>query len=458
MSRSRELDLTKGSIFKELIIFALPILGINILQLLFNTADTVVLGRFASPERATLAVGAVGATASLVNLLIGFFVGLSLGANVVVAKSKGAGNLESARKYVGCSVLLSVVSGLVLLIIGVFGARTFLTLMQCKDELLDMATTYLRIYFLGMPIIMLYNFSASVLRAVGDTLRPLIFLVIGGVLNVVLNIVFVTVVGLDVEGVAIATVASNLVSALCCLVVMLKSTGYAKLELKHLKFYKKELKDILYIGVPSGLQKIFFNIANVIIQTNINAFGSVATAGSSVGAEIDKYVHEAGEAIAISTLSFTSQNMGAKNLGRVKETIKKAFILILCVSLTLGGLTVIFAEPLSLAIRNDAAILPYAKTRLYVMGSTYFICNFMGVFAYVMRGMGKSITSMVISLFGGCVLRIIFLFITDIIFPDSFLVLFLTYPITWVITIIIQSFFLGKIFKNYRKGVAQELY
>ena len=451
MVKTRELDLTQGSIFKELIIFSLPILGVNLLQLLFHTADTVVLGRFASPDRATVAVGAVGSTASLINLLIGFFVGISLGANVVVAKSKGAGDIESARKYVGSSVLLSVVSGCALLLVGFFGAKSFLAWMNCKDELLDMATAYLKIYFLGMPIIMLYNFSAAILRAVGDTLRPLIFLVIGGALNVVLNVFFVTVVGLDVEGVAIATVASNCVSAVCCLVVMLKSTGYARFELKRLRFYRKELKDILYVGVPSGLQKVFFSISNVFIQANVNSFGSVATAGNSVGQEIDKYILDGGEAIAISTLSFTSQNMGAGNVRRVKETIKKALILIMCYGLTIAGLILLFSEPLVLAIRNDAEILPFAKTRLYVMATTYFICNFMGVFAYVMRGMGKSLTSMIISIFGGCVLRIIFIYITGFIFPESFLVLFLTYPISWGITIIIQNFVLGKMFASYGK-------
>ncbi|MBO4594484.1 MAG: MATE family efflux transporter [Clostridia bacterium] len=450
MTDNHELDLTKGSILKELIIFSLPILGVNILQLLFNTADTVVLGRFAAPERATVAVGAVGATGTLINLFIGFFIGLSLGANVVVAKAKGAGDKDSAEKYVGCSVLLSVVSGVVLLLIGFFGARSFLYFMNCKDDLLDMATTYLKIYSLGMPIIMLYNFSAAILRAVGDTFRPLIFLVAGGILNVVLNIFFVTVVGLDVEGVAIATVASNFVSAVCCFVVMLKSTGYARLKFSHLKFYKKELKDVLLVGVPSGLQKVFFSISNVFIQANINSFGSVATAGNSVGQEIDKFLLDGGEAIAISTLSFTSQNMGAGNVKRVKETIRKALILIMCYGLVLGGLILVFDEPLVLAIRNDAEILPYAQTRLSVMATTYFICNFMGVFAYVMRGMGKSVLSMIISIFGGCVLRIIFIMVMTAIFPESFLVLFITYPMSWTITVFVQNIFLGKMFRFYK--------
>ena len=453
MNRSHELDLTKGSVFKELIVFALPILGVNILQLLFSTADTVVLGRFAAESRATLAVGAVGATTSLTNLLIGFFVGISLGANVMVARSKGAQNSDGAKKYVGSSVLLSLVAGTVLLFIGFFGAKTFLTWLNCKDDLLDMATVYLKIYFLGMPVIMFYNFAASILRAVGDTFRPLIFLLIGGVLNVGLNIFFVTVIGLDVEGVAIATVASNAVSAVCCFAVMVKNKGYARLEFKFLRFFGIETKEILYVGVPSGLQKVFFNISNVIVAANINALGPFATSGNAVAQELERYVQEGGEAVAISTLSFTSQNMGARNIDRIKETIKKAILLILLYDFIIGGLTSAFSAPLCMAIRSDPNILPFAQTRLIIMASSFFIANMMGVFGYVMRGMGKSVTSMVISLFGGFVLRIIFIYITGWLFPDSYTAIILMYPVTWVITVFIQIFFLRAIFGKIRRGI-----
>lgn len=451
MRKNHELDLTNGSVVKELLFFALPILAVNILQILFTTADTVVLGRFAPAERSTVAVGAVGATTSLIDLLIGFFVGISLGANVVVARCKGGNNPERAKKYVGCSVLLSLVSGAAILLIGFFGAETFLSMMNCKDELLALATKYLKIYFLGMPFIMLYNFAASILRAVGDTVRPLIFLVSGGVLNVGLNIFFVTVVGLDVEGVAIATVASNAVSAICCLAVMLKSKGFCRLDLRYLRFYKPELKDLLHIGVPSGLQKVFFSITNVLIQANVNAFGTLAIAGNSVGKEIDKYIYEAGESFAIATLSFTGQNMEAKKYDRVKETIKKAITIIVCTSLPLGILVAVFSEPLCLAIRNDPAILPYAQTRLCVMATTYFICNIMGVFGYVLRGMGKSLTSMIISLTGSCLLRIVVVYVLGWIFPGIFLVLFLSYPISWLIGVCIQIIVLSKLFSSLAK-------
>ncbi|MBQ9485518.1 MAG: MATE family efflux transporter [Clostridia bacterium] len=455
MSRSHELNLTAGSVFKELIVFSLPILGVNILQLLFSTADTVVLGRFAAESRATLAVGAVGATASLTSLLIGFFIGIALGANVMVAKSKGAQDMVGARKYVGSSVLLSLIAGSVLLIIGYFGAETFLTWLNCKDELLEMATTYLKIYFLGMPVIMFYNFAAAILRAVGDTLRPLIFIIIGGVLNLGLNIFFVTVVGLDVSGVAIATVASNAVSAVCCLIVMLKSKGYARLEFKYMRFYKRETHEILYVGVPSGLQKVFFCFANVLVASNVNALGYLATSGNAVAHELERYVQEGGEAIAISSLSFTSQNMGAGNLDRIKETIKKSIVLILAYNFVVGGLSVIFSATLCMAVRNDPEILPFAQTRLIIMASFFFVANIMGVFGYVMRGMGKSVTSMIISLFGGCVLRIIFIYVTGWFFPENYTVIILMYPVTWTITVIIQMFFVKKIFADTRAKIAK---
>lgn len=457
MRKNYELDMTEGPIVKQLIRFALPILAVNILQILFTTADTVVLGRFVPEERSTVAVAAVGATTSLINLLIGFFVGISLGANVLVARCKGGNNPERAKKYVGCSVLLSLISGLAILLIGFFGAETFLSWMNCKNELLALATKYLKIYFLGMPLIMLYNFAASILRAVGDTVRPLIFLLAGGVLNVGLNIFFVTAVGLDVEGVAIATVASNAVSAICCLVVMLKSKGFCRLDLKYLRIFGKELKDLLYLGIPSGLQKVFFSITNVLIQANVNAFGPFATAGNSVSSEIDKYIYEVGESLAISTLSFTGQNMEAKKYDRVKETIKKTIMLIVCTSLPLGILASVFSEPLCLAIRNDLAILPYAQSRLYVMATTYFICSIMGVFGYVLRGMGKSLTSMIISLVGSCLLRIVVVYVLGWFFPGNFLVLFLSYPISWLIGVCIQITVLSKLFSSLQKSKTAEI-
>lgn len=456
MGRKNELDLTEGSILNKLIVFALPILGVNILQLLFNTADTIVLGRFAAEDRATMAVGAVSSTTSLINLLIGFFVGIALGANVMVAKSKGAGDIERSRRYVGSSVALSLVAGVILLLIGFFGARTFLSLMQCKDELLEAATAYLKIYFLGMPIIMFYNFAAAILRAVGDTLRPLIFLVIGGIINVGLNIFFVTVLKIDVEGVAIATVASNFVSALCCLIVMLKSNGYGKLEFKKIRFYKNETMGLLYVGVPSGLQKVFFNISNVLIQSSINSMGELAIAGNGVAHTIDSYVHEVGEAIAISTLSFTSQNLGARKYDRILKTLKTAIITIIVSVMTVGGVVILFAEPICLFVRNDPTILPYATTRLYVMASCYVICCIMNVFGYTLRGMGKSFTSMIISLMGGCVLRLIFVYVGGALFPQNFLVLFLSYPLSWTITILVQIVVFTVIFKRLKSGKYDE--
>ena len=276
---------------------------------------------------------------------------------------------------------------------------------------------------------------------------------IGGVLNVGLNVFFVTVVGLDVEGVAIATVASNAVSAICCFVVMLKNNGYAKLEFKFMRFFKRETREILYVGVPSGLQKVFFNISNVIVAANINAIGTFATSGNAVAHELERYVQEGGEAIAISTLSFTSQNMGARNIDRIKETIKKSILLILLYDFVVGGLAVIFSAPLCMAIRNDPEILPFAQTRLIIMASTFFIANIMGVFGYVMRGMGKSVTSMVISLFGAFILRVIFIYITGWIFPENYTVIILMYPVTWSLTVLIQIFFLRKIFIKARQGV-----
>lgn len=431
--RTLENDLTKGNLFKQIILFVLPIIGLNILQNLFNTADTIVLGNFVPEEIATTAVAAVGSTTPLINLVIGFFIGISLGANVVVAKCVGAGDLNKARRSVGTALMLSLFASVIILIVGLSLSKTFLIWMNCEAQLLEMANKYLFIYFLGIPFMMLYNFCASVLRAVGDTFRPLIFLIIGGVVNVGLNIFSVTVLNMDVEGVAIATVASNTVSAICCLVVLLKSKGFAKFEVQNLKFYKNEIKETLHIGVPSGLQRVFFSISNVILQSTINSFGDFATAGNAVAHTLDMYIGEIIAAFSITAMSFISQNLGAKNINRIKKTIGLSVTLGGVTAFVIGGLMLLLYKPLCLMIRNDVNILEYAKIRMIYVALFFWIGAFQNIFGHVLRGLGKSTTAMFISLFSGCVLRIIWFKVVEAIAPGDLSIVLLSYPVTWAI-------------------------
>lgn len=431
--RTRENDLTKGPLLKQIILFVLPIIGLNILQNLFNTADTIVLGNFVDEKIATTAVAAVGSTTPLINLVIGFFIGISLGANVVVARCVGAGNLEKSRRCVATAIILSLIASAIILVVGLTLSKTFLIWMNCEAELLDLARKYLFIYFLGIPFMMLYNFCASILRAVGDTLRPLIFLIIGGVLNVGLNIFSVTVLNMDVEGVAIATVASNAVSAICCLTVLLKSKGYGRFELKNFKFYKTEIKETLHIGVPSGLQRVFFSISNVILQSTINSFGDLATAGNAVAHTFDMYIGEIIAAFSITAMSFISQNLGARNLSRIKKTAFISSALGSLTALILGAIMLLLYKPLCLLIRDDVAILEYAKMRMFYVGLFFFIGAFQNIFGHVLRGLGKSTTAMVISLFSGCILRIIWFEIVKVIFPNNLSAVLLSYSVTWAI-------------------------
>lgn len=434
---SGEKDLTQGSLLKKIIIFALPVIGVNILQLLFNTADIVVVGRFVPEELANAAVGAVGATTPIINLMIGFFIGLSIGANVVVSRCAGRGDTETARKAVGTSVALSLVAGILLATGGVFCSRMILKLTNCEAELLDMATDYLTIYFIGMPVIMFYNFAAAILRAVGDTLKPFIFLLAGGIINVVLNVVLVSGFGMTADGVAIATVASNAVSAVCCFITLIKSKGFARLEIKRVKFYGAQLREILGIGVPSGIQAMLFAVSNVIIQSAVNSYGDLATAGNAVSSTIDNYVYESTNGFAVSVLSFVGQNLGAGKADRAKKSLYVTLGVITAVGVTTGGLCCLFGKALCYAVRPDAAVVAFALKRLYILAPTYFLCGLMNTYAYTMRGMGKSFVAMLISLFGACLLRIIWIYAIKALFPSQIILVYVSYPATWIITILI---------------------
>ncbi len=451
MAFAKEMDLTSGSIFKKLIVYAIPFIFTNILQILFNAADVAIVGIFVSDS----AVAAVGANTSLSSLIVGLFVGLSIGANIVLARYVGARDLESSRKTVGTAILLALVSGVFLALVGVPMAETFLRWMSCDEKILSMAANYLKIYFLGMPIMMLYNFCAAILRAIGDTRRPLIYLTIGGVVNVGLNIFFVLVLGMTVEGVAIATVISQLIASVLSLITLFKSTGYGSLKLKYLRFYKKQLKEILVLGVPSGLQSVAFSLSNVLIQSTVNSFGEVGTSANTTAMQFDAIAYNVGNAVSMSCMAFIGQNIGARRMDRVKKVIFNGVLITFMLQFAVGGLFAIFAKPLCGIIASGEQVIEMAAIRLGIMGVFQFLCGIMEVLSNSCRAMGKPVVSMIVSIMGATVFRSLFLEISFALKPE-FYVIYLSYPVSWLFTISMFCVIVPIVYKKTKKNIMQE--
>lgn len=444
-----EVDLTHGSILKKLLIVAIPLVLTNILQLLFNAADVAIVGIFVGDD----AVAAVGANTSLINLIIGLFVGLAAGVSVVLAKYVGQGDVKRSNQLVGTAILMSLIIGFVLLFVGVFGARTFLTWMNCDPEILDGAALYLKIYCMGMPIIMLYNFAAGILRAVGDTLRPMLFLMLGGVINVGLNVFFVVVCDMTVDGVAIATVASQAVSAVLSMIVMFKSKGYSRFSVKHFRIYKAELVEIIRVGLPSGIQACMFNVSNVLIQSTVNSFLKVGTTANAVAHQFDAFVAMTGNGIALANMSLVSQNYGAMKIKRVKRSIWTSLIVTLIASLSVGIIVMLLAEPLCRIMTQDVNVIEMAKIRMNIMCCTFFIGGMMDTLTYSLRSLGKSTTAMIISIVFVCVFRVLWLNTFYLLNP-TFAMIFYSYPISWAMSIIVDLMFLLPTIKKIEKAAA----
>lgn len=431
-TKDYKIDMCNGPILSKMLIFAIPLMCSSVLQLLFNAADIVVVGRFAGDN----SLAAVGSNSALIGLITNLFLGLSIGANVLAAKYYGAKEEDKLSKTVHTSIYLSIISGILLTIIGVFGAKRILIWMQTPEEVLPLATTYLRIYFLGMIATMIYNFGSAVLRAVGDTRRPLYYLSAAGIVNVVLNLFFVIVLKLDVAGVAIATVVSQCISAFLILKCLMKESGGMHFEISKLHIDKKIFLRILKIGVPAGFQGMIFSISNVIIQSSINSFGATIMAGNSAAANVEQFVYFAMNAFYQATISFTSQNMGVGNLKRIRKILFRGQFCVFIVGTVLGNLVVIFGDSLLRLYSSNVEVIQAGMIRLKIISGTYALCGMMDVMVGAIRGIGYSVMPMVISLIGACGLRIIWL---STIFKmeqyHSIKVVYYSYPISWIITV-----------------------
>lgn len=433
MKKNYEIDMCNGPITGKMLRFALPLMLSSMLQLLFNAADIITVGKFGSEH----SLAAVGSNTALINLLTNLFIGLSIGANVLVARFYGAKNGEELNETVHTAMLLSLISGLILTVTGVIFARYFLIWMKTPAEILDLATTYLKIYFLGMPAMMIYNFGSAILRAIGDTKRPLYFLAAAGVINIILNILLVVVFRLDVKGVGIATVISQTVSAILIIRCLAKSNGDIKLELKKLRFSRGKIGAILRIGLPAGLQGSIFSLSNVVIQSSVNIFGPVVVKGNSAAQNLEGFVYFSMNAFHHATLSFTSQNMGAKKYDRLGKILKNGLCLAILFGAGFGGTVILFGRNLLSIYTNDGAAISAGMTRLYIITGTYTLCGIMDVMVGAIRGIGYTVLPTIVSLIGACALRLVWL-ATVFRIPKFHTIntVYLSYPITWLVTII----------------------
>lgn len=427
-----EIDMCNGPILKKMLIFTVPLMLSSVLQLLFNAADIIVVGKFAGDN----SMAAVGSTSSLINLLVNLFVGISIGANVLVARYFGAKQDKDLSETVHTAMAVSVISGIFLTIVGIAGAPAILKLMKTPGKVLDLAVTYLRVYFVGMTAMMIYNFGAAILRAKGDTKRPMYFLVLAGVINVILNLIFVIIFKMDVAGVALATTISQCVSAALVVMCLIKSDDAIKLNLKKIRIHGDKLLKILQIGLPAGFQGTLFSLSNVVIQSSINSFGEIVVTGSSAAANIEGFVYVSMNAFSQAAISFTSQNVGAGRYDRVNKILYTALGCVTVVGLVLGNLAYFFGENLLNIYTDNPLVVEQGLIRLSFICTTYALCGIMDVLVGSLRGLGYSIVPMIVSLIGACAFRIIFL--ATIFKLEEFHYIetvYLTYPVSWILTI-----------------------
>ncbi len=440
-TKKYEIDMCNGPLFSKIVLFSLPLMLSGILQLLFNAADMIVVGRWAGSS----ALAAVGSTGSLVNLIVNVFIGLSVGANVLVARYYGSGQDNELSDTVHTAILVSIISGIALIFIGCFVAPKALLLMGTPKDVLPQAVLYIRIYFCGMPAMMLYNFGASILRAVGDTKRPLYYLSAAGVINVVLNLIFVIVFHLGVAGVALATTLSQVVSAALVIRCLSLSDGSYKLDLRRLRIVKHKLGLMIRIGLPAGFQGAVFSISNVLIQSSVNSFGSLAMAGNSAAANLEGFVYTAMNTFHQTAVSFTSQNYGARNYKRIGKILLICCASVTVVGLVLGSMFYLFGGTLLSLYSEDPVVIGYGINRLFYICLPYFLCGLMDTLVGVIRGMGYAIMPMIVSLTGACLLRVIWIYT---VFQEyrSLQVLYLSYPFTWTVTALVHLICFGIVY------------
>lgn len=446
--KTNEIDMTSGPLIPKILAFSIPLMLSGILQLLFNAADIIVVGQFTSAQ----AMAAVGSTSSLNNLIVNIFVGLSIGSNVLMARFYGAHNQEGTHTLVHTSILLSLIAGLFLVVLGVALADPLLTLMGTPDDVIDQSVLYMRIVFLGMPALLTYDFGAGILRAIGDTKRPLLYLLISGIINVCLNLFFVIVFGMGVAGVAIATVVSQYVSAFLVIRSMMKTSSSYRLRIKELRMEKEMLLQILRIGLPAGIQSALFNISNVLIQSSINSFGSIAMAGNTAASNIEGFVYTSMNAVYQASINFTSQNVGAHNTKRITPVLLSCLMIVSIVGISLSTIVEVFDSELLGIYSSDPTVISYGISRLHVVCMTYFLCGLMDTACGSIRGLGYSMAPTIVSLTGACGLRILWI-CTAFQIDRTLFTLYLSYPVSWLVTFIAHMLCYLKFSRDWKRKI-----
>ena len=426
------MDMCNGPLFGKIILYVIPVMLTGILQLLFNAADLLIVGRFCG----SVSVGAVGATSSLTNLLVNLFMGLSVGAGVTVAQGLGAHDDRKVSATVHTAIPVAIIGGAVLTVLGICFSEFFLRWMGTPADVLPLSAVYMRFYFAGMIFNMLYNFGAAILRAAGDTTRPLIYLTVAGVLNVFLNVIFVTIFHMNVAGVALATSISQGVSAVLVIITLIRREDACRLILKKMRIHKAPLKRMLYIGIPAGIQGSLFSVSNVIIQSSVNSFGSTVMSGHAAAGTLEGFVYTAMNSFHQAALNFTGQNTGAQKFDRVKRIFGICLANVAVMGAVFGGLVWAFGRPLlSIYITDSEAAIGYGVLRLTYICLPYFLAGIMDVASGSIRGLGISLQPMIVTILGVCVFRVVWIY--TIFQHPAFHTLdciYISYPISWTIT------------------------
>ena len=427
--RHYEMDMTNGPLLGKIIRFAVPLIFTGILQLLYNAADVIVVGRFAGPT----ALAAVSSTGSLTGLIINFFMGFSLGASVLVAQSYGAGDHKKISDAIHTSIVVSAICGVIVSVLGIAFGRPLLELMDSPADVIDQSALYITIIFAGSIFNLVFNFGAAILRAVGDTKRPMYYLILSGLVNVVLNLIFVVGFHMGVAGVALATVASQIMSCILVLLCLLRSHTVIRLEIRKLKLNPQMAVRLLKIGLPAGFQSAMFSISNMLIQSSINSFGSTVMAGNGAAGNIEGFVYTAMNAIYTASLTFTSQNAGARKPERIGRVVLLCQLCVMTAGLVMGGAVLLFAEPLLGIYTTDPQVVQMGMIRLTTLAIPYFLCGMMDVMVGGLRGMGNSFVPMIVSIVGVCVFRVGWVY-TIFAAHRTLETLYMSYPVSWTVT------------------------
>lgn len=453
MFKRRAVDMLEGPLTKNLFAFALPVMLSGILQLLYNAADVVVVGKFAGHT----SLAAVGSTGSLVTLITNLAIGLAVGVNIIIARHIGAKDSERADRALHTSATLAIIIGIATALVGIFISRQALIWMDSPHDVIDKSTLYLKIYFLGAPALVVYNFGAMALRSAGDTTRPLYFLTFSGLVNVSLNLVFVIVFHMDVAGVATATIVSQYISAFLVVWALKKGQGCLHLKLSRLCFDKREFGEILRLGIPAAIQGATFSISNVIIQSGVNSFDdSLIVAGNAAAGSIEGFIYTIMNCFYHAAMTFTSQNIGARQPERIPKIITRSCLLSFSFWAVVTAIVLTFPEALLGIYTDEPVAIEYGVQRFHLVAMTYILCGIMEISTGILRGAGYSIVSMLISIFGVCGIRMVWVFTVFKAFHE-YNVLYMCYPVSWIPVIIANFTMFAIIYKKKLKPMSKNL-